>query len=72
MIDALTKYEQMEDARLIGRHDEFGTFAHHSFLRVRRNLVMAPLMCQSRIAGTWHDRLDQNYEEPARTIESMK
>lgn len=62
--------ELMEDALLIDRHGEFGTFAHHSCLQVRQILAMAPSMYQSRIAGTWHDQLDRNCVGHARTIES--
>ena len=67
-----TMCEPMEDAPLICHHDESGTFVHRSYLRVRQNLVMAPLMYQWRIAGIWHDPLDRNYATLARTIESKR
>lgn len=66
-----TKCGQMEDVLLIDRHDVFGTFAHRSYLRVRQNLGVAPLMCRSRIARILHDQPDRNYEVLARTIESI-
>lgn len=66
-----TMCERMEDALSIDHHDEFGTFERHSYLRVRQNLAMVPLMYLSQIARIWHDQLDRNYEVHARTIESM-
>lgn len=64
--------EPMEDVPLICHHDGFGIFVHHSYLRERQNLAMALSMYPSRIVGTWHDQLDQNYAMHARTIESIK
>lgn len=65
-------YEPMEDVPLICHHDEFGIFVHRSCLRVRQNLVTAPLMYPLQIAGIWHDPLDQNCVMHARTIESKQ
>lgn len=70
--NTLTMCEPMEDAPLICHHDEFGTFAHRSYLRVRQNLVMAPSMYRSRIVRISHDPLDRNCVTHARTIESIR
>lgn len=64
-------YELMANDLLIDHLDEFEISVYHSYLQVHQNPVVVLLMYPLQIVKILHVQPDQNFEEHARTTESV-